>query len=130
MPADWQLPPGVSRALWDYFHDRAVARAYDQTLANTPLLSVDQAFVLEHCRPPGALIDLGAGTGRLALTLAQRGYRPIAVDLSPEMLRVLREKSAALGLEIPCVCANLVELSMFADQSFDHAACPFPAHSG
>lgn len=125
MPADWQLPPGVSRALWDYFHDPAIARAYDQTLADTPLLSIDQAFVLGHCRPPGAVIDLGAGTGRLALTLARCGYRPIAVDLSPEMLKVLREKSAALGLDIPCACANLVELGMFADQSFDHAACLF-----
>ncbi len=125
MPADWQLPPGVSRALWDYFHDAALARSYDQTLANTPLLAIDQAFVLEHCRPPGTIIDLGAGTGRLAITLAQHGYRPIAVDLSPEMLKVLREKSAAFGLDIPCVSANLVELGMFADQSFDHAACLF-----
>jgi ubiquinone/menaquinone biosynthesis C-methylase UbiE len=125
MPADWQLPPGVSRALWDYFHDPAIARTYDQTLADTPLLAVDQAFVLEQCRPPGTVIDLGAGTGRLAITLAQRGYRPIAVDLSPEMLKVLREKSAALGLDIACVCANLVDLGIFADRSFDHAACLF-----
>ncbi len=125
MPADWQLPPGVSRALWDYFHDPAIARAYDQTLADTPLLSVDQAFVLEHCRPASRIIDLGSGTGRLAITLAQHGHRPIAVDLSPEMLKVLLAKSASLGLAIPCACANLVQLGAFADASFDHAACLF-----
>src|SRR5207244_11867915 len=33
--------------------------------------------------------------------------------------------AAALALAIPTVCANLVELGMFADQSFDHAACLF-----
>lgn len=124
MPADWQLPTGVSRALWDYCHDPASARAYDATLADTPLLSIDQQFVLEHCKP-GRIIDLGSGTGRLAITLAQHGYSPVAVDLSPEMLKVLAAKAAALGLAIPSVCANLVELDMFAEQSFDHAACLF-----
>jgi SAM-dependent methyltransferase len=125
MPADWQLPTGVSRALWDYFHDPAVARNYDATLDGTPLLTIDQQFVLEHCKPIGKIIDLGCGTGRLAITLAQHGYQPFAVDLSPEMLKVLGEKAAALGLEIPSVCANLVELDMFANRSIDHAACLF-----
>jgi SAM-dependent methyltransferase len=125
MPADWQLPPGVSRGLWDYFHDPAMAREYDATLGNTPLLSIDQAFVREHCQPPGKILDLGCGTGRLAIALAQQGFQPVAVDLSPEMLKVLGDKAAALGLVIPRVCANLVELGMFADQSFDHAACLF-----
>lgn len=125
MPADWQLPPGVSRALWDYFHDPAMARNYDSSLADTPLMSIDQAFVLEQCQPVGSIVDLGSGTGRLAITLAQHSYRPVAVDLSPEMLKVMGEKAASLGLQIPRVCANLVELGGFADQSFDHAACLF-----
>ena len=125
MPADWQLPTGVSRALWDYFHDAANARNYDAALHATPLATIDQQFVLEHCKPPGRIIDLGCGTGRLAITLAQHGFHPVGVDLAPEMLKVLGEKAAALGLAIPCVCANLVQLDMFADQSFDHAACLF-----
>jgi SAM-dependent methyltransferase len=125
MPADWQLPPGVSRALWDYFHDADLARNYDEQLRDTPLLTIDQQFVLEKCCPPGSLVDLGCGTGRLCVTLAQRGYAPVAVDLSPEMLNVTRDKAAALGLDIPCVCANLVELDTFDNASFDHAACLF-----
>ncbi|HZZ78995.1 MAG TPA: methyltransferase domain-containing protein [Gemmataceae bacterium] len=125
MPADWQLPTGVSRALWDYFHDPAMARAYDASLLGTPLLQIDQQFVLKHCRPAGRIIDLGCGTGRLTLTLAQAGYQPVGVDLSLPMLAVLREKAAALGMSVPCVCGNLVELGMFADASFDHAACLF-----
>ena len=123
--ADWQLPTGVSRTLWDSFHDAAHARNYDEALHGTPLVSIDQKFVLEHCKPPGRIIDLGCGTGRLAITLAQLGYQPIGVDLSLEMLKVLHEKAAAQVLAIPCGCANLVELDMFADQSFDHAGCLF-----
>jgi SAM-dependent methyltransferase len=125
MPADWELPAGVSRGLWEYCHDPANARGYDASLTGTPLVTIDEAFVLEHCKPPGRIIDLGAGTGRLSLALAQSGYQPVAVDLSPHMLAVLREKAAVLGLDVPCVCANLVDLGAFADASFDHAACLF-----
>ncbi len=125
MPADWQLPPGVTRTLWDYLHDPDLARRYDEQLAGAPLLAVDQAFVLAHCRPPGRIVDLGCGTGRLALTLARNGYRVLGIDLSPEMLKVLGAKARAAGLDIPCLCANLVELECLAAASFDHAACLF-----
>lgn len=125
MVADWRLPKGVSQALWDYFHDPETARTYDAELAGTPLLDADVNFVREHCRSAGRFIDLGCGTGRLAIALAQAGYTPVAVDLSVEMLKVLREKANGLGIEIASVCANVVEFGIFADASFDHAACLF-----
>lgn len=125
MIPDWQLPPGVTRALWEQLHDPDAARAYDARLRDTPLLERDIAFVLEHCQPPGRLIDLGCGTGRLCLELAGRGYSPVGVDLSPEMLRVAAEKASTLGIHLPLVQANLVQLDAFADASFDHAACLF-----
>lgn len=127
MPADWQLPPGVSRGLWDYLHDPEVARRYDAQLADTPLLRCDQQFVLEHCRPPGRVIDLGCGTGRLALTLAHGGYRVLAVDLSAEMLKIVGEKAQHANISVDRLQANLVELDCVAERSFDYAACLFGA---
>lgn len=121
----WQLPAGVSRALWDQMHDLHEARSYDARLSDTPLLRADLDFVRRHCRPPGRLIDLGCGTGRLALAMARDGHKVVAVDLSPAMLRVLGENAAAAGLPIERAQANLVDLSCFADGSFDHAACLF-----
>jgi ubiquinone/menaquinone biosynthesis C-methylase UbiE len=125
MPPDWQLPPGVSRPLWDYLRDPDIARRYDDRLAGTPLLTIDKAFVLEHCQPPGRILDLGCGTGRLAITLARHGYLPVAVDLSPEMLKIAGEKARAAGVDFPRLCANLVALGCLDDATFDHAACLF-----
>lgn len=52
----------------------------------------------EHDIRDGILADLGCGTGDLTLMLAQAGYDMIGVDLSEEMLAVLRQKAETLGI--------------------------------
>jgi SAM-dependent methyltransferase len=123
--ADWQLPAGVNRGLWDYLHDPGVARNYDAALAGTPLFRVDQEFVERHCPRPGRLADLGCGTGRLLVPLARRGYWVLGIDLSAEMLAVARARAAAAGVDVHLVRANLAQLDAVADASFDYAACLF-----
>ena len=125
MVADWQLPPGVSRGLWEYVHDGDIARNYDAALAHTPLLTCDALFVREHCPAPGRLIDLGCGSGRLSVALAREGFWCLAVDLSEEMLRVVAAKAEAARVEVPRLKANLVDLGGLADGSFDYAASLF-----
>jgi SAM-dependent methyltransferase len=124
-PADWQLPPGVNRGLWDYLHSPSVARDYDASLAGSSLFSADESFVERHCPKPGRLIDLGCGTGRLLLALGRRGYRVLGVDLSAEMLLVACAKAKASGVPVDLVQANLAELDALPDGSFDYAACLF-----
>lgn len=125
MPADWELPPGVSRGLWDYLRDPSIADEYDRRLSGTPLLSADLAFVRQHFVKPGRVIDLGCGTGRLAIDLAARGFTTVAVDLSEEMLRVAADKARAASVHVDFAKANLVDLNAFADGTFDYAACLF-----
>jgi ubiquinone/menaquinone biosynthesis C-methylase UbiE len=124
-PADWQLPPGVNRGLWDYLHSPSVAQKYDASLTGSTLFSADERFVKLHCPTPGSMIDLGCGTGRLLLAFAPRGYRVVGVDLSGDMLSVARSKAAAAGLPVDLVQANLAELDALADESFNYAACLF-----
>jgi SAM-dependent methyltransferase len=124
-PADWQLPPGVNRGLWDYLHDSRVARNYDATVQGSSLCQIDLAFVAEHCSPPGRLLDLGCGTGRLLIPRAKQGSWVLGVDLSTEMLAVAREKAAREGVEVALLQANLTDLRCLAQESFDHAACLF-----
>jgi SAM-dependent methyltransferase len=124
-PPDWQLPPGVNRGLWDYLHDRDLARGYDASLAGSVLFAADQAFAERHFNHPGRLIDLGCGTGRLLIPFARRGFCVLGVDLSEEMLRVTGEKAAAAGVTVHRLKASLVELDGLRDQAFDYAACLF-----
>jgi SAM-dependent methyltransferase len=124
-PADWQLPPGVDRGLWDYLHDRALAQGYDAALADSPLFHFDQQFAEEHFDRPGRLIDLGCGTGRLLIPLARRGYWVLGVDLSEAMLEIVEGKARAAAVAVHRIKANLVELDAVCDRSFDYASCLF-----
>lgn len=57
------------------------------------------ALVVPQGRALDAL-DVGCGTGFLALELAMRGHRVTGVDLAPAMLDLARNKAAALGLAV------------------------------
>ncbi|MGI8712872.1 MAG: class I SAM-dependent methyltransferase [Solirubrobacteraceae bacterium] len=45
---------------------------------------------------PGAVLDVGAGTGRTTLPLARTGHAVLAMDLEDELLAVLRERADGL----------------------------------
>ena len=67
-----------------------------------------------------AVIDLGAGTGRFSLAAARRFGPVTAVDVSPAMQRLLRERAAAAGLaNLRCVQAGFL--------SYQHAGPPADA---
>jgi SAM-dependent methyltransferase len=47
----------------------------------------------------GPLLDVGAGTGRVALHLAGRGHPVVALDRAPALLAALRQRAAGLPVE-------------------------------
>lgn len=51
-------------------------------------------------RHGGPILELGAGTGRVALHLARRGYCVHAIDLVPELVAELGERADAERLEV------------------------------
>ncbi len=70
------------------------ARFFDADYAGyTDDLAVIEAFAR---RTGGPLLELGCGTGRALIPLAEAGYRVTGVDLSPEMLRIAQSKAARL----------------------------------
>jgi SAM-dependent methyltransferase len=58
----------------------------------------------------GPVLELGCGTGRVALHLARRGHEVIGLDSEPELLSALEERGADLPLEAVTADARAFEL--------------------
>ncbi len=128
----WRRPPGVAPGTWEYVQQRSIADHYDRFVEETPLCRLDQQILKEVLPGPKTpreelILDLGCGTGRTAIPLAESGYDVIGVDLSRPMLEVMNRKFTAgrTSGEVFPVQANLVELHCFAEQVADHAVCLF-----
>ncbi|HEY7831158.1 MAG TPA: class I SAM-dependent methyltransferase [Solirubrobacteraceae bacterium] len=65
---------------------------------------------LADAHPDGAILDIGAGTGRVALDLARHGRRVIALDHDPTLLAALRQRAARLDVETVCADARSFQL--------------------
>ena len=84
-------------ALPNYF-GAGVAARYDEDLADRPVEPM-VAFLAELAGD-GAAIEFAIGTGRVALPLARRGVRVSGIDLSPDMVAVLRAKPGAEEIDV------------------------------
>lgn len=122
---DWQLPPGVDRGLWDYLHSQEMVAGYDAQIAVSPLATADVKFCEVAFPTPGRLLDLGCGTGRLAIHFARKGYECVGADLSPEMLAQARANADTAGVPATWIETNLVDLNGVPHSSFEYAACLF-----
>jgi ubiquinone/menaquinone biosynthesis C-methylase UbiE len=103
--------------------DDAEAEAYDaMDFAEADGAFVDRALHLSGGRTVRRVVDLGCGTGTIALLLADRFPEAeiVGVDLAESMLRLARAKVAARGLDgrVSLVRADVKETSL-AGGSFD-----------
>jgi len=72
----------------------------------------------------GAVLDVGAGTGRVTLALARAGHAVTALDVDGVLLGALRERAAAItGARVDCVRADARELAL---ERRDFGACIVP----
>jgi SAM-dependent methyltransferase len=81
----------------DYFGENVAAR-YDQETVDMPVEPV--VDFLARLAGDGAAVELGIGTGRIALPLAQRGIRVRGIDLSKAMVARLRAKPGAEQINV------------------------------
>ncbi|MCU0304913.1 MAG: class I SAM-dependent methyltransferase [Thermoanaerobaculales bacterium] len=79
----------VSSDLWE---DETVPVAVFYRPVGEPLPELERR-ALEHCR--GRVLDLGAGAGRHALELQERGLEVVALDPLAEAVAIMRERGVA-----------------------------------
>jgi SAM-dependent methyltransferase len=88
--------------------DRAVSY-YDRTRLMPDWLrdALTDSFVREaRVTPESKILEIGIGTGRIALQFAERGLFVVGVDLSLAMMGELQKKNAKLGYHVVAAQAD------------------------
>jgi SAM-dependent methyltransferase len=92
------------------------------------ILQPAAVHVVEECAvgPGTRLLDVGAGTGNLALEAARRGAEVVATDLTPALLEIGKERTRSEGLPVEWQQADAEDLP-FDDASFHVVTSTFGA---
>jgi SAM-dependent methyltransferase len=99
----------------------AIARIYDPWSHS---VTEDVPFYLEEARRTGGpIVELGIGTGRIAVPIAADGIRVIGVDSSSAMLEVCTERAALAGAVLDLRLGDLREPPV--DEQVPLVICPF-----
>ncbi len=64
------------------------------------------------------VLEVGAGTGRDSVALAERGAHVVVVDYVPQSLAIVRENARRRGVPVAVVCADARRMP-FRDDTFD-----------
>lgn len=110
-----------------YSSDGASAAHYD--LITGADRSLDGDIELYAGLPPegGSILELGTGTGRIAIPLAERGFTVTGVDIAPSMLAQAEARHAQLAPEVAArlrfVRGDLRSLAL--GQSYDAVIATF-----
>src|SRR4051812_50191207 len=95
MRASWPFGYTIARVFSPY---DAIADLYDPWSAS---VVEDVGFYLDEARRTGGpVVELGVGTGRIAIPIAADGIRVIGVDSSPGMLEVCRRRADLAGVAL------------------------------
>lgn len=103
------------------------AAFYDVVTAADARLSGDVEIYAGLASAPGPVLELGAGTGRVAAALAMRGFEVVGVDLSRPMLAQAEARRAALAPEVAARMAlklgDMTALDL--KRAFSLVLCPY-----
>lgn len=97
-------------------YDDRQAHAYDDRYAERSAEVPPLVEFLAALGSPGPVLELGIGTGRLALPLAGRGLEVHGIDASGPMVERLRAKAGGDG--IPVVVGDFADVGKLVDAEY------------
>ena len=98
-----------------------IARVYDPWSAS--VVEDVPFYVEEAVRSGGPVLELGVGTGRIAVPVAAAGVEVVGVDLSAGMLEVARERAELAGVSLDLRHGDMREPPV--EGTFPLVICPF-----
>ena len=101
--------------------NRLVRNSYQKLEFDTTL-----HFLKKHLPKKGLILDAGGGPGRYTIELAKQGYNVVLYDIAPANLELAKRqiKKAKLQNRVKEVAeGSIVDLSRFADNTFDAVIC-------
>ena len=94
-----------------WFWDRLANRYARMPIADQAAYATKLEKIRAHLRPDSRLLEFGCGTGSTAILLAPQVALIQAIDYSPQMLEIAREKARAAGVsKLQFAQATLAEL--------------------
>lgn len=95
-----------------------LALVYDQFMAHAPYdkwAAFTEEMITASGKQAVTMLDLGCGTGEIAIRLAEAGYNVTGVDVSADMLSAAEQKSSAKKLPVEWMKQDIRELQGFFD---------------
>lgn len=107
--------PEKKRPIYEYWQDRASTFGFDSQKNEAWARLMREELPGDR---PVRVLDVGTGTGAMAIAMARHGYSVTGVDLCPAMIERARENAEREGVDVDFLCTDAGELP-FEDASFD-----------
>jgi SAM-dependent methyltransferase len=103
---------------------RAIPEYYDAEFAHLDILQKDVPFLLKRMpKRRQSVLELAAGTGRVAIPLARAGHQVVGIDYDERVLEIARGKCRAENLRVEFRRGDCLTLNLH--RKFDWVICLF-----
>jgi ubiquinone/menaquinone biosynthesis C-methylase UbiE len=104
----------------------AIAELYDPWSRS---VTEDVGFYVAEARKAGGpVVELGVGTGRIAVPIAEAGVRVIGVDSSARMIEACRKRAEAAGVVLDLRLGDLQTPPVDPAEGVQAVLCPFRSY--
>jgi glycine/sarcosine N-methyltransferase len=109
------LQEGVNQVL---FYNE-LSTYYDQIF---PLNHTAYSFVSQYFHEGNSILDMGAGTGSMAVALAEKGFKVTASEPEETMAETIKQKANSKGISLSVSTKSMDEIDEF-QEAFDGILC-------